>query len=385
MNLLAAYDRLCTALAEANSVDDLLALSNEIEHVKLYAKQVSDQRLLAEATVTQMKAERKLGVILADAKREGKIREGRPSKENGRDDLPFTLQEIGVSKDLSSRAQKRAAMADSDFDSSIETAKERIISGKINGARTLMNSREEAIDSLDYFPTPPWATRALIDVLCEISSQPFDSIWEPACGEGHIAEVLREYCERVAATDIYDYGYGTVCNFLTVDLDPYDWIITNPPFGDKTEDFVLRAIELARIGVAMFVRLQWLETTGRYEAVFRDHPPTQIAFFAERVNLCKGRWEPDGSTATAYIWLIWIKGAKPLPPKWIPPGRRECLTEPDDAERFTQHPVATRKTLGLKTIHQSGAFPPPPGPACVDDAPQPLAHAGSSYFCPSEV
>jgi len=36
-------------------------------------------------------------------------------------------------------------------------------------------------------------------------------------------------------------------------------------------------------------------------------------------------------------------------------------------------------------IHQSGAFPPPPGPACVDDAPQPLTHAGSSYFCPSEV
>ena len=66
----------------------------------------------------------------------------------------------------------------------------------------------------------------------------------------------------------------------------FDWIITNPPFGDKTEQFVLRALDLAKVGVAMFVRLQWLESVGPLaKTIFRDHPPTVIAFFAERVNL----------------------------------------------------------------------------------------------------
>jgi hypothetical protein len=76
----------------------------------------------------------------------------------------------------------------------------------------------------------------------------------------------------------------------------------------------------------MFVRLQWLETEGRYERMFSQFPPTLIAFFAERVNLCKGRWDPDGSTATAYIWLIWIKGKKAaravLDTAWLPRNLR---------------------------------------------------------------
>ena len=37
----------------------------------------------------------------------------------------------------------------------------------------------------EFYPTPPEATLALL------SAETFDgSIWEPACGEGHIAKVL---------------------------------------------------------------------------------------------------------------------------------------------------------------------------------------------------
>jgi hypothetical protein len=210
----------------------------------------------------------------------------------------------------------------------------------VNGARSVMGSRVEPDGSLDFFPTPPWATRALVEL---VLGDQLGSIWEPACGEGHMAEVLREYCDNVDATDIFDYGYGIpdvdFLNPVNAGSIQDDWIITNPPFGDVTEQFVLRALDVAKIGVAMFVRVQWLESVGRYEAIFRDRPPTCVAFFAERVNLCKGRWEPDGTTASFYIWLVWIKGVQPRPPFWIPPGQRERLTKPDDAERFTQHPV----------------------------------------------
>lgn len=227
-----------------------------------------------------------------------------------------------------------------------------------NGARAIMGSRQEPDDSLDYFPTPPWATRALMErVLSHLNvvapdagtnAEPdrINSVWEPACGEGHIADVLREYCPRVYATDIFDYGYPDhVVDFLRPDIgSASDWIITNPPFGDKALEFVERAIDLATVGVAMFFRSQWaVEGIERYERIFRDRPPTLCAFFVERVNLCKGRWEPDGSTATAYCWLIWIRGQQARAPFWIPPGCREQLSRPDDVERFTAHPVIKKE------------------------------------------
>ena len=69
-------------------------------------------------------------------------------------------------------------------------------------------------------------------------------------------------------------------------------------------------------------------------------PPTLIAFFTERVPLHKGRWEPEGATFTAYIWLVWIKGAEPRAPFWIPPGCRVALSKPEDIEKFGKEILA---------------------------------------------
>jgi len=166
-----------------------------------------------------------------------------------------------------------------------------------------------------------------------------------------MAEVLTEYFRKVYASDIGAYGYGDAdTDFLQSDLEGFDWIITNPPFGDLSEAFVLKALELSGTGVAMFVRLQWLESVGRYERIFRDTPPTLIAFFAERVPLHRDRWEPEGDTATAYIWLVWLKDAKPRAPFWIPPGCRERLTKPDDRKRFTCKPVMRREQVEQEEV-----------------------------------
>ena len=58
-------------------------------------------------------------------------------------------------------------------------------------------------------------------------------VWEPACGDGAISEVLNHYQHPVISSDIYDYGFpGTVkFNFLT-QRPPwlFNNIITNPPF-----------------------------------------------------------------------------------------------------------------------------------------------------------
>lgn len=218
----------------------------------------------------------------------------------------------------------------------------------INGARSVMAGRKERGDSLDLFCTPPWATRALCEIVlphCLSELLSFTrryhypsgwTVWEPACGRGHMSDVLEEYFSEILATDIKDYRRkGRRLDFLNQQtVGPWDWIITNPPYNLALE-FTERALDTAQVGVAMFVRCQWaVEGVERYERLWRDRPPTLHAYFTERVPLCKGKWDPDGSTATAYCWLVWIKGREPMPPFWIPPGQRKALTRPDDRERF---------------------------------------------------
>ena len=58
-----------------------------------------------------------------------------------------------------------------------------------NGNRAIMSSRQEPDASLDFFPTPPWATRALIEHVLtnlQVWSIGDAKFWEPACGEGHM-------------------------------------------------------------------------------------------------------------------------------------------------------------------------------------------------------
>jgi hypothetical protein len=194
-----------------------------------------------------------------------------------------------------------------------------------NRSHAVMAQRTEAKDSLDDFPTPPWATRALIEHVIA-TSQPLGHMTclEPACGAGHMAKVLMEYFGGVQACDVHDYGYGTVLNFLTngFPVSSFDWVITNPPFK-QAEAFIERALSIARRGVAILARTVFIESVGRYENIFRDRPPTRFGQFVERVPMVKGRLDPKASTATGYGWLVWEKEAQ-LDSQlvWIPPCRR---------------------------------------------------------------
>ena len=148
-----------------------------------------------------------------------------------------------------------------------------------NTSHVVMAQRIEPKDSPDDFPTPPWATRALPEhVLGDRHAFQQKSCLEPACGAGHMARPLAEYFGTVHASDAYDYGYGSVRDFLT---HPYergsvDWVITNPPFR-LSEQFVIRALEVAREGVAILARTTFIESVGRYRNLFSAAPPVRFA------------------------------------------------------------------------------------------------------------
>ena len=202
-----------------------------------------------------------------------------------------------------------------------------------NLSTAVMQRRVEAHDSLDDFPTPPWATRALCEWLVHQASQPLDmlSCREPAANRGHMVAPLREYFASVEASDVHDYGAGfQVQDYLFGPLpDKVDWTITNPPFR-LAEQFIERALATSRMGVAMIVRAAFLEGIGRYERLFSQTPPSHVRQFTERVVMHKGRLAPEGSTATAYAWLIWM-GDHGTELGWIPPCRKR-LERPEDYE-----------------------------------------------------
>jgi hypothetical protein len=159
--------------------------------------------------------------------------------------------------------------------------------------------RVEPKDSPDDFPTPPWATRALVEHIIGRSGLGSMSCLEPACGAGHMGKVLKEYFGEVRCADAFPYGYAPVRDFLTYpyETNAVDWTITNPPFR-LAEEFVLRALQVARRGVAILARTVFLESIGRYESIYTDTPPSKFAQFVERVPMIKGRLDATATTAT---------------------------------------------------------------------------------------
>ena len=201
-----------------------------------------------------------------------------------------------------------------------------------NTSHAVMSQRVEAPDSPDDFPTPPWATRALLEhVIGGKVAVSGMTCLEPACGAGHMSEVLTQYFDQVHSTDIHDYGYADKKDFFAYsnNAGQFDWLITNPPFR-LAEDFVLKGLKIARVGVAILARTVFLESSGRYRAIFLDNPPAKFAQFVERVPMVRGRLDKSATTATGYCWLVWDKQHKGIPQLvWIPPCRKQLERDGD--------------------------------------------------------
>ena len=199
-----------------------------------------------------------------------------------------------------------------------------------NTSHAVMSQRIEPRVSLDDFPTPPWATRALMEHILNGNDIKKDTCWEPACGRGHMAEPLKEYFNHVYASDIHNYGYGKIEDFTFSEKRKHDWIITNPPFK-LGEEFALKGLERATQGLALLTRTVFTESVGRFERLFSVLKPYAVAQFVERVPMVKGRLDRKASTATGYAWIIWRTDVKVEETKmlWVPPCRKKLELDKD--------------------------------------------------------
>jgi hypothetical protein len=154
----------------------------------------------------------------------------------------------------------------------------------------------------DFYETPAWQTRALAKHV-DIRGRCF----EPCVGNGAIVRAL--------AAD------GKSRRWVTNDLDPNwpadahhdatteaawhaaespDWTVSNFPFNVAT-GIVKRAHAASRVGVAVLLRLSWLEPTADRKDFLADNPPDLL------IVLPRTRYNPRSKSVDSVTtaWMVW--------------------------------------------------------------------------------
>lgn len=157
----------------------------------------------------------------------------------------------------------------------------------------------------DFYATDPIAAEWLVK-LEDLNKE----ILEPACGQGHLSEVLKKHGYNVSSYDLIDRGYGVPYDFFEAD-QWYGDIVTNPPYS-IAEEFVRHSLSIVEEGakVCMFLKLQFMEGKKR-RLLFDEYPPVRIWASSSRIKCAKnGEFDYIGSSAMAYAWYVWEKGYK---------------------------------------------------------------------------
>ncbi|MDF2635405.1 MAG: hypothetical protein K0R78_2279 [Pelosinus sp.] len=163
----------------------------------------------------------------------------------------------------------------------------------------LANKNAKDRSPTEFYPTPKNVTVALMEYL----ELPDCTIWEPACGQGHMSEALRELGYGVIPTELHDRGYGSCgIDYLeTINTPGYcDWIITNPPFS-LSEQFIRKSIEHGK-PFAMLLKSQYWHSAKR-RILFEEFRPQAVLPLTWRPDFLFG--SKSGSPTMECIWTVW--------------------------------------------------------------------------------
>ena len=134
MTSLVKYEAALLALAEARSVDEVKPWVDKAAAMQAYGRMAKDKTLEVDASEIRIRAERRLGELIAAQKANDGLNEGarmaggtaQSSPVVVTNDRRSTLADVGISKDLSSRAQKLAAVPAEDFEREMGEHRDRV-------------------------------------------------------------------------------------------------------------------------------------------------------------------------------------------------------------------------------------------------------------------
>lgn len=216
MSELVRYEAACRALAECKAVDEVKAWADKAAAMQAYGRMAKDKTLEVDAAEIRIRAERRLGEMLSAQKDAGAInRGGAGTHATGREERPVgvppTLAEVGISKDLSSRAQKLAAVPEDEFEEEVGQWRERVsqegerVSARLEAAgereirrRRYIHSKsqQEAMDALKAVQGVSYLDTILRNCIAVLRDQP-DKVDPELIQE--LADVVSAAVERVQA------------------------------------------------------------------------------------------------------------------------------------------------------------------------------------------
>lgn len=179
----------------------------------------------------------------------------------------------------------------------------------------------------DFYATPTYQTRALLRRLPLRGVGHNWILFEPCAGDGAIVRELPAE-SRVVANDIVprdpflpDYLLDATKGESWKRFNGVDVVLTNPPF-DCAIEIARHAYEAARIGMALLLRLSWLEPTENQRRRkqlrpdrdrgpwLKAHPPTAC------IVLPRHDYRNNGDTdSVTSAWVLWAKQ-----PEFCAPG-----------------------------------------------------------------
>lgn len=156
----------------------------------------------------------------------------------------------------------------------------------------------------DFYATDPKA----LDFFLDQSGIVLQNVQECACGQGHLAEVLKQRGLLGKASDLIDRGYGMVEQdfYKYSDIQDGD-ILTNPPYADAMK-FCKHALDCVHDGskVIMLMRIQFLEGQRR-KSFLLNNPPKYVYVSSSRLLLAKNADFVKYNTPSANCYAQYVQ------------------------------------------------------------------------------
>ena len=161
----------------------------------------------------------------------------------------------------------------------------------------------------DFYPTPRNVTLALIQ-RCRWAKT--ETIWEPACGSGHMMSVFEEEGYNVVGTDI-----RTGNDFRLATKSQGNIIVTNPPYC-IADEFIRKARELEPKAFAFLLKSQYWHAATRGRLFYDIRPKLVMPLL----------WRPDflfgaksKSPTMEVLWTVWVYPYDNITTEYEPLGR----------------------------------------------------------------
>lgn len=172
----------------------------------------------------------------------------------------------------------------------------------------ISRSKNHEREKHDFYATDPHSVNLFLQRIKQDKIILPKTIYEPACGQGHISKELEIHGYNVISSDLYNYGYGKSGIDFLQSKEKVDCFFTNPPYKFALQ-FVEKSIEnLNSNGMSiMYLKIQFLEGKAR-NLFFKKCPPKYVYVNSSRQVCAKnGDFNNFNSRLLCYAWYMWYK------------------------------------------------------------------------------